>query len=660
MSLSPHPVTTGEAIHDAHEPGLVSSREDRHRLPISAEVRPGGGVHFRVWAPAQRDVQVVLEDAAGARIGSRRLEPEGNGYFSADIREAGPGTLYRYLLEGEGPYPDPASRFQPTGPHGPSCVVDPGAFTWTDTEWRGLTLKGQVLYELHVGTFTRDGTWAAAIAELAALKELGITCLEVMPVAEFPGRFGWGYDGVDLFAPSHLYGTPDDFRRFVDEAHRLGLGVILDVVYNHLGPDGAYHKLFSEDYYNRARDKTEWGDALNFDGPDCGPVREFFIRNAGYWIDEYHLDGLRLDATHSIYDDSDDHVLAALTRHARAKAAAQGRSVLIIAEDESQDTVRIRPPERGGYGLDAQWNDDFHHAAVVALTGRSEAYYSDFTGSPQELISAIRHGFLFQGQYFSWQKKRRGTPTRGLPAEAFVTFLENHDQVSNSARGDRLRGLTTPGRHKAMTAAWLLAPGTPMFFQGQEYGASQPFLYFADHIETLAKLVQKGRFEFLSQFRSIAADTAMQCYLPDPAAPETFVASKLDPAERARNQELIALHRDLLALRREDPIFAAQAAGRIEGAVLGPEAFVLRYYGEHDDSRLLLVNLGRDLFPNPLSEPLLAPPPGKCWMRLWYSEHPRYGGCGAPPLSANDYWRIPGHAAIVLRPGDEEPTDGMA
>jgi maltooligosyltrehalose trehalohydrolase len=436
------------------------------------------------------------------------------------------------------------------------------------------------------------------------------------------------------------------------------LGVILDVVYNHLGPDGAYHKLFAEDYYNRDRPKTEWGDALNFDGPNCAPVREFFLANARYWIDEFHLDGLRLDATQVILDDSPDHILKALARDARD--AANGRSIVLIAEDESQDGIRVRLPEQGGWGLDAQWNDDFHHAAVVALTGRSEAYYSDYLGSPQELISAVKWGFLFQGQYFSWQKKRRGTPTFNLPAASFVTYLENHDQVSNSARGDRLQGLTSPGRYKAVTAMWLLAPGTPMFFQGQEFGASKPFLYFADHVDRLARLVQKGRYEFLGQFRSISQSEVQQ-YLPDPGAPETFVESKLDRTERLRHPELVALHRDLLTLRREDPIFRLQRSDLIHGAVIGPEALLLRSFSpDSADCRVVVVNLGRDLFPNPTSEPLMAPPPGRGWETLWYSEHPRYGGCGAPPLDVEDYWRIPGHAAIVLRPVPLETGESQA
>jgi maltooligosyltrehalose trehalohydrolase len=637
---------------------VIQAKDLSRRLPVGAEFVPGEGIHFRVWAPRRHRVEVVVAGDPEADGEGRTIElaAEGDGYFSGTLPDAPAGTLYRYRLDGDETYPDMASRFQPEGVHGPSQVVDPAAFAWTDGDWRGLRPEGQVLYELHVGTFTRAGTWEAAARELPELAALGITAVEVMPVAEFAGRFGWGYDGVDLFAPYHGYGSPDDFRRFVDAAHGLGLGVLLDVVYNHLGPEGAYHRAFSDDYYNRRRDKTDWGDALNFDGEDCGPVRAFFVANAGYWVDEFHLDGLRFDATHAILDDSPEHILAAIAR--RAREAAGARSILLIAEDEPQDTRLVRPPGRGGYGLDALWNDDFHHAATVALTGRSEAYYSDYTGSPQDLISAIKWGLLFQGQYFSWQKKRRGTPAFDLPAWAFINYLENHDQVSNSPRGDRLHGLTSPGRYKAMTAAWLLAPGTPMFFQGQEFAASNPFLYFADHIEELARLVQKGRYEFLAQFRSVAAPD-LHKYLPDPGAPETYVQTKLDFTERLRHAETYALHRDLLRLRREDEIFRAQRSDRIHGAVIGPEAFLLRYFGEGDDCRLVVVNLGRDLFPNPSSEPLTAPPVGKRWAALWFSEDPRYGGCAAPPYEMNCHWRVPGHAALVLRPVPDGAGDRM-
>jgi maltooligosyltrehalose trehalohydrolase len=625
------------------------------RLPIGAEILPSGGVHFRVWAPRRRRVEVVLE---GGGASPRRepaavaLEPEGGGYFSGRASAAGAGSLYRFRLDGEPAlYPDPAARFQPEGVHGPSQVIDPGAFRWTDGGWRGVRLRGQVLYEMHVGTFTRAGTWEAAARELPELAALGVTVLEVMPVAEFPGRFGWGYDGVDLFAPTRLYGTPDDFRRFVDRAHAAGLGVILDVVYNHFGPDGNYLKQYAADYFTD-RYENEWGEAINFDGPNAGPVREFFAANAAYWVDEFHLDGLRLDATQQIFDSSPDNILAVLAR--RVRAAARGRATLLVAENEPQETRLVRPPEQGGYGLDCLWNDDFHHSATVALTGHNEAYYTDYLGRPQEFVSAAKWGYLYQGQRYQWQKKRRGTPALDLGPAHFVTFTQNHDQVANSGRGQRCHELTSPGRFRALTALLLLGPGTPMLFQGQEFAASGPFLYFADHKPDLAKLVCKGRAEFLAQFRSLAAPEVQDC-LPRPDEAATFERCKLDFAERERHKPLYDLHRDLLRLRREEPAFRAQRPRGLDGAVLGDAAFVLRYFAEDGRDRLLLVNLGRDLRLDPAPEPLLAPPAGAAWDILWSSEDPRYGGNGTAPLDTEANWIIPGEAAVVLQPTAGEP-----
>jgi maltooligosyltrehalose trehalohydrolase len=557
------------------------------------------------------------------------------------------GAKYRFRLDSDDLlYPDPASRFQPESCHGPSQVIDPADFAWRDASWRGAALPGQIFYELHVGAFTPEGTWEAAASKLPQLAALGVTAIEVMPVAEFHGRFGWGYDGVDLFAPTRNYGTPDDMRRFVDQAHAHGIAVLLDVVYNHFGPTGNYTGAFSDHYVSR-RHKTDWGEALNFDGEHCGSVREFVIANAGYWIDEFHIDGLRLDAVHAILDDSPDHILAALTR--RVRKAARGRSTIVVAENEHQDARLIRPVEQGGYGLDAVWNDDFHHVARVAMTGHNEYYYGDYQGTPQELISAVKWGYLYQGQWNARQQRRRGTPTWSLPAARFVTFLQNHDQVANSADGLRAHRLTSPGRHRALTALLLLAPGTPLLFQGQEFSASAPFVFFADHEVELAELVRAGREEGLRQFHSLAGPDR-EGFFHDPADPKTFELSKLDWSERERNQHAYELHRDLLRLRREDPIFAAQQAERIYGAVLAAEAFLLRYRGESDHDRLLLVNLGRDLSLTPATEPLLAPPLGADWKLLWSSEHPRYGGSGTAQLDTRA-WRLPGHATLVLKSG---------
>jgi maltooligosyltrehalose trehalohydrolase len=615
------------------------------RWPVGAEVMPQGGTHFRVWAPRRRQLAVVLEGGA-----SFPLTAEEGGYFSGLVDEARAGMRYQFRLdEGERLYPDPASRYQPDGPHGPSAIVDPHVFKWTDADWLGVSLPGQVIYEMHIGTFTPEGTWAAAQRQLAALAELGVTVLEVMPVADFPGRFGWGYDGVNLFAPTRLYGTPDDFRCFVDAAHTQGLGVILDVVYNHLGPDGNYLKEFAEAYFTD-RYTTDWGEAINYDGPHAAEVREYFLCNAAYWIAEFHLDGLRLDATQNIYDQSEDHFLAELGR--RVRAAAAGRATLLVAENEPQEVIQVQALEQGGYGLDGLWNDDLHHSAMVALTGRNEAYYTDYRGTPQEFISALKYGYLYQGQYYKWQKQRRGTPSLKLPPAHFVTFTQNHDQIANSGRGERAHALTSPGRWRALTALLLLGPGTPMLFMGQEFAASSPFLYFADHNQELAPLVCKGRAEFLAQFRSLATPEA-QAVLRDPCDPQTFELSKLDLSERERHAEIYALHRELLRLRRSDPVFRAQRPGGLDGAVLGDEAFVLRFFGEAagqlDDDRLLLVNLGRDLHLHPAPEPLLAPPAGMHWEVLWSSEDPHYGGLGTPPLDTNEGWRLPGHAAVVLK-----------
>jgi maltooligosyltrehalose trehalohydrolase len=598
---------------------------------------------------------VILEGLAPSP-GPIPLAPEPDGYFSGTARDVNPGTLYRIRLNGRNLFPDPASRCQPEGPHGPSRVVDPGSFPWTDAAWPGSSLRGQVVYELHVGTFTPEGSLDAARRQLPELADLGITLIELMPLADFPGRFGWGYDGVGLWAPTCLYGGPDALRAFVNAAHAAGIGVILDVVYNHLGPDGNYLTQFSPAYFSSRYD-NEWGDALNFDGPGSGPVREYFVSNAAYWIEEYHLDGLRLDATQQIFDTSPVHVVRELVEAARRAAGA--RSIVIVVENEEQRTGFARPPEAGGYGGDALWNDDFHHTACVALTGRNEAYYTDYLGAPQELISAVRFGFLYQGQRYKWQKKRRGTPALDFRPEQFVNYIENHDQVANSGRGERLGRRTSPGRLRAMTTLLLLSPGTPMLFQGQEFAASAPFLFFADHHPELARAVRRGRHEFLSQFRSLARPE-MEPLLEDPGDLSAFSRSRLDLGERRAHEPVYRMHKDLLRLRRTDPVFSAQI--RPEGAVLGPEAFLLRFPGRQGNDRLLIVNLGRDLHLDPAPEPLLAPSEGTAWETLFSTEDPCYGGSGTFPPDSGENWRIPGHAAVVLEPRivPDAPNGGNA
>jgi maltooligosyltrehalose trehalohydrolase len=600
------------------------------------------GVDFRVWAPACGRVAVVLE--RGTHQSVVALTAVGDGYFGGTAIGAFAGTRYRFRLDGNTAlYPDPASRFQPEGPHGPSEVVDAAQFAWTDEAWQGVRAERRVLYELHVGTFTQEGTWAAAARELAELGQLGITVIQLMPVADFPGRFGWGYDGVNLFAPSRLYGTPDDFRSFVDRAHAEGIAVILDVVYNHFGPDGCYLRAFAKDYFTE-RYKNDWGDPVNFDGEHASEVRRYFVANTRYWIEEFHLDGLRLDATQQIYDASPEHIVAAVTRQVRQSSG--GRESFVLCENEPQDVRLVQPTTQGGYGADALLNDDFHHAAAVALTSKNEAYYTDYGGTPQEFISAVKWGYLYQGQHYKWQKQGRGTPTFGLGATAFVHFLENHDQVANSAFGKRMHSLSSPGRYRAMTALLLLGPQTPLLFQGQEFAASTPFLYFADHAGELASAVRKGRAEFLMQFPSIAKPE-VQAVLADPAALDTFERCKLDLSERAQHSVAYRFHRDLLQLRRNDRVLSARTR-RVEGAVLGTHGFVLRFFSEGAGDRLLIINLGPELILDIAPEPLLAPYGDSPWRTVWCSNSEHYGGEGALPLEWNCAWRLPAEAAVML------------
>jgi maltooligosyltrehalose trehalohydrolase len=611
----------------------------RRKLPIGAELGDGG-VHFRVWAPAWSAVSLVLESPERAELS---LEPESRGYFSRHVRGLGAGARYRFRLGDESRlHADLGSRYQPDGPFGPSQVIDPDDTPWTDAAWQGITHPHeQVIYELHVGTFTPEGTWRAAMAQLPFLGELGITTIEMMPVNDYAGTRGWGYDGVNLFAPCRNYGTPAELRAFVDRAHALGLAVLLDVVYNHFGPAGSSHFAYAPSFKHAAQGPNEWGDALDFGNPG---VRAFFASNAAYWIDEFHFDGLRLDATHAIIDQPRDgrpHVIAEITRAARA--AAGTRQIFLVAENEPQDTTLITE-----HGMDALWNDDFEHSARIALTGVTEGYFHDFRGTPQELVSAIQHGFLYQGQLFAWQRNVRGTPTRGLPPARLVHYLENHDQVANLGFGDRLTELVDAAKLRALTAVLLLGPQIPMLFQGQETGSRRTWRYFIDHEPALAALVREGRARFLSQFARLATPEA-QAVLPDPSAPETFAGCVLDPAERRLESPNVQLHRDLLELRRAYPGFTDQREGVRAGACLGRSAFCIRWWHETGD-RLLLVNLGHTYKDAILPEPLLAPPRETGWRIAWSSEHPRYGGHGTPEPFTLVRLAIPAHAAVLCAP----------
>jgi maltooligosyltrehalose trehalohydrolase len=610
-------------------------------IPLGAEVEHDG-VRFTVWAPVVQHVVVVIESSIP---GEHALDRGPDGYWTGFVDGIKAGARYRFRLDGDGPFPDPCSRFQPDGPHGPSLVVDPGAFAWTDGDWRGIELRGQVLYELHVGTFTPEGTFEALARELPRLRDLGVTAIEVMPVAEFPGEHNWGYDGVSLYAPFHGYGDEDALRRLVDAAHAAGVAVILDVVYNHVGPDGNYLPRFSPSYFTD-RYSNDWGAALNFDGPDAGPVRAYFVRNAAYWIAEYHLDGLRLDATQSIHDSTRPHVLAEIATAARA--AAGRRSIILVAENEPQDVVCLLPQSAGGYGLDGMWNDDFHHSVRVALTGRRDGYFHDYLGNAQELVAAAKHGFLYQGQYYAWQEKPRGTSTLDQPAWSMIVFTQNHDQVANTLDGRRLDRLAAPARLRAAIALTLLGPQTPMLFMGEEFGASAPFAFFADPCAELQGSMRAGRRAFLRQFAHYATADA-QAAVPDPCTASAFFRSKLDHAERERHPHVYALYRDLLHLRRSDPVIAAQRRDRLDGAVLAAHAFVLRFFDPVHGDRLLTVNLGADLELVSAPEPLLAPPTGMRWIMVWSSEHLRYGGLGALDPCGAAGWRLPSDSATLLR-----------
>jgi maltooligosyltrehalose trehalohydrolase len=615
------------------------------RRPIGVELNPDGGAHARVWAPKRKTVEFLAEGGAATP-----LEAEGNGYFSGPVVGVNAGTRYRFRLDGKDAFPDPASRWQPDGPHGPSAVVDPARFAWTDRDWKGITIDGQVISEIHIGTLTPEGTFRAAIEKLDHFADVGITCLEVMPLNEFAGKFGWGYDGVNWFAPSHLYGTPDDLRALVDAAHARGLAIIIDVVYNHLGPDGNYLAQFSDTV--TSRQVTDWGAAINYDGPGSDGVRELAIENAGYWISEFHFDGLRLDATQNIYDQSRRHLLADIT--AKARAAAGERPIVIVGENESQDVKLVTD-----YGIDALWNDDFHHNAFVAMTGNNEAYLSGYRGTAQEFLSSAKYGFLYQGQYFAWQEKRRGTPALRLPAKHFVSFLESHDQIANLARSMRMHQLASPGVCRALKGLLLLSPQTPMLFQGEEFASTSPFPFFAGHSGELAKAVFAGRAEFLAQFPGVEASGRRT--VPDPTNPETMESSRVKWIEREQNAMTLALHRDLLRVRRSDPVISRQAGaatGELDGAVIAPQAFCLRFFSDEHGDRLLVVNLGIRLDLSPAPEPLLAPPAGKRWRMLWSSESVEYGGYGTPrPDAEGAGWNIPAQATVLLAARDVEAAD---
>ena len=503
---------------------------------------------LRVWAPFAKHVDVNIGGLP------TRLDWAKGGWWEGSVHGAGPGTDYGFVLDGEDKIlPDPRSMWQPFGVHGLSRVLDHGAFAWTDGDWHAPALQDAVIYELHVGTFTSEGTFAAAEARLEYLKTLGVTHVELMPVASFPGARGWGYDGVDLFAPQESYGGPEGLKHFVNAAHALGLAVILDVVYNHLGPSGNYLSRFGP--YFTASHHTPWGDAVNFEDAGSHEVRRFFIDNAKMWLHDYHFDGLRLDAVHAYMDRSAINFMEQLGTEVRALEKKTGRSYAVIAESDLNDPRVVTERARGGYGLDAQWSDDFHHALITVLTGDRSGYYADF-GSMADLAKALRDVFVYDGRYSGYRDRVHGRPVEGLPPRRFLGFAQNHDQVGNRAKGERLSTLTTPERVKIAAALVMSAPFIPLIFQGEEWAASSPFLYFTDHEDELGRLVFEGRKREFAGFGWKPEE------IPDPQDEATFVRSRLnwDEIAEPKHAGILSWYRELIALRRSAADFVSADA----------------------------------------------------------------------------------------------------
>jgi maltooligosyltrehalose trehalohydrolase len=602
-----------------------------------------GGVEFRVWAPTAQVVELQLESESEVRS-VVRMNSSADGVWIAFVAKERAGTRYRYQIDGNGPFPDPASRFQPEGVHGPSEVIDPAAFPWTDTAWPRPDPAAQVIYELHVGTFTDAGTFAAAADKLPQIADLGVTAVELMPLADFPGQRGWGYDGVCPFAPARCYGHPDDLRRLVDVAHQLKLALFVDAVYNHLGPDGNYLSQFSPFYFSTTH-HTAWGQGLNFDGEHSDRVREFFIENALHWIHEYHIDGLRLDATHAIADDRAPQFLELLTDRVHAAAKELGRRVMVIAEDERNCATLIRPRSAGGYDMDGVWADDLHHQLRRALTGEKEGYYADYTGAAEDIATTIRQGWFYCGQESPRKRKPRGSDPAGLPMEKFVVCIQNHDQIGNRAFGERLNHQVDPADYRAATALLLMAPQTPLIFMGQEWAASSPFLYFTDHNPELGRLVTEGRRREFRHYREFA-DESNRTRIPDPQSTATFVASKLNWEERDRDPHvrILNLYRDLLRLRMSEP--ALRPDGTHKARAIGDGAVLLRRRAKTDDAEMLCLAALAPGVVATIAEP-------RRWSMVLttedeaYAEHPR-----RPSVTANDAGIVvhfPCPAAVIFR-----------
>ena len=584
-----------------------------HRSPpLGASPLPDIRCRFLVFAPSAETVEVRLL-SPGERV--VLLERDDLGYHHGVVDGVKAGARYLYRLDGGKELPDPASRFQPQGVHGPSMVIDPDAFSWIALEWRGIPLSSYILYELHVGTYTPEGTFDAIIPRLDSLVELGITAVELMPVSQFPGRRNWGYDGVFPFAVQESYGGPEGLKRLVDACHLRGLAVVLDVVYNHLGPEGNYLSDFGPYFSDRYR--TPWGSAVNFDGPGSDEVRRFFQENALYWLREFRVDALRLDAIHGIMDFSASPFLSELAGAVRDLRKEENRMAYLIPESDLNDARTITPRDEGGYGLDAQWSDDFHHALHTLLTGERDGYYGDF-GGIGHMARAFTDGFVYSGQFSEYRRRRHGNPSRHLPAEKFVVFAQNHDQVGNRMRGERLARLVCFESLKLAAGVVLLSPFLPLLFMGEEYGEVAPFLYFVHHGDTgLIETVRKGREEEFSAF-------GWKGEIPDPQDEDTFLRSRPDPAlrESGNHAHLLELHRELIRIRKADPVLSRTDRQGMEVTPFEKEnaLVVLRRHGPAQAAAVFHFGDA------PAALPLFLP--GGPWEKVLDSSDTRWGGPG--------------------------------
>lgn len=582
-------------------------------FPLGATYLGEGRTRFHVWAPHSEKVEVVLESPHERLVPLQRRSPEG--YHSGVAENVRPGDTYFYALTGGQKRPDPASRFQPQGVHGPSQVVD-AAFAWEDQTWRGLPLNDYILYEIHTGTFTSEGTFEAAIAVLDELKTLGITAVELMPVAQFPGSRNWGYDGAYPYAVQNSYGGPLGLKSFVNACHLRGMAVVLDVVYNHLGPEGNYLREFAP--YFTDRYKTPWGSAVNFDGPASDEVRRYFIENALTWVTEFHFDALRLDAVHAIVDSSARPFLEELGVAVHARAQELERKIYVIPESDRNDSRLVRPREKGGLGLDAQWSDDLHHSLHTLLTGEKFGYYEDF-GKLGQLAKAFREGYVYSGQYSAYRKHRHGNSSAELEAQQFVVFAQNHDQVGNRMKGDRLSRLVSFPSLKLVAAAVLLSPFLPLLFMGEEYGEEAPFQFFISHGDpALVEATRNGRQEEFAAFR-------WEGKIPDPQDEATFLHSKLNRSVSAQGEHraLMEFYRELIRLRRALPALARLSKLDLEVTERENEKVLLICRGSGDDRAIIILH-----FAEQANEVTLLFPAGE-WRKELDSEDKRWAGGGS-------------------------------